>query len=493
MPVDESSRQHADSDAAAELSRLGYAQELFRTMGGFSNFAISFSIISILTGAMTLFDYGLKHGGPAQMGLGWPLVFVFTMMVVLSMAELAAAYPTSGAMYHWSTILGGRTWGWFTAWMSMVGLFSAVAAIDYGCAQNLAPLLRLPSTPGTLLLIYAVILLGQAVINQYGVKLVAWLNDASVAVHILGVVAVVGALFLFAPLQPAYYFFQRTTTTEHPYWWAFILGLLQAQWTFTGYEASAHVAEETHDPRRRVPWGMVMSVLVSGVFGYALLAAMTLAIPDVNAALSATDGEGHTIPSYVAIFQHALGGVWGSAVQAMVCAAQWFCGLSAITSLSRAIFAFARDEGMPGSAVLRRVHPARGTPGPAIWLTVTAAFVPLIATLYWPDTYSVVASVSTIGLYLAYCAPVALKLRKGSGWKPTAEWNLGRWSTPINVLAIGWTVFIAVVLVMPPNMVAGVTLVVIMGALAAWYAVSERHRYQGPKVMLGKHGQDASR
>src|SRR5438045_5311019 len=109
------------SDDARELRALGYAQELFRAIGGFSNFAISFSIISVLTGAVTLYSHGLVMGGPAEMALGWPLVSVFTLAVALSMAELASSMPTSGAMYHWVCLLGGKGWGWFTAWFNIVG------------------------------------------------------------------------------------------------------------------------------------------------------------------------------------------------------------------------------------------------------------------------------------------------------------------------------------------------------------------------------------
>ena len=147
--VKESEKQHIQQDIA-DLGRFGYAQELFRTMGGFSNFAISFSIISILTGAVTLYDYGLSMGGPAEMAFGWPLVSLFTMTVTLSMGELAASYPTSGGMYHWSAILGGRTWGWFSAWFNIIGLIAAIAGIDYGCAQFTTPLLGLPSSTGTI-------------------------------------------------------------------------------------------------------------------------------------------------------------------------------------------------------------------------------------------------------------------------------------------------------------------------------------------------------
>src|SRR5499426_100266 len=111
-----------------ELGRLGYAQELFRTMGGFSNFAISFSIISILTGAVTLYGHGLTMGGPAEMAFGWPLVTLFTLTVAMSMGELASALPTSGAMYHWSSRLGGKSWGWFTAWFNIIGQIAAIAS-----------------------------------------------------------------------------------------------------------------------------------------------------------------------------------------------------------------------------------------------------------------------------------------------------------------------------------------------------------------------------
>ena len=274
-----------------ELRRFGYAQELFRTIGGFSNFALSFSIISILTGAVTLYQHGLLMGGPAEMAFGWPLVAFFTMAVALSMAELASSVPTSGAMYHWASLLGGNSWGWFTAWFNITGQLAAIAGIDYGAAIFVTPLLGLPMTTTNILMVYAGILISHALLNHMGITLVARLNDLSVTVHIVGVIAIVGALTLFAPKQPSTYVFARITSNSEgwPYWWAFIVGLLQAQWTFTGYDASASVSEETVDPRRRVPWGIVMAVAVSAVVGYVLLIALTLAIKDLPSVLSARD------------------------------------------------------------------------------------------------------------------------------------------------------------------------------------------------------------
>ncbi|HYL97988.1 MAG TPA: amino acid permease, partial [Blastocatellia bacterium] len=367
---------HSAEADARELRALGYAQELLRTIGGFSSFAISFSIISILTGAVTLYGHGLTMGGPAEMAFGWPLVTIFTLTVALSMAELASALPTSGAMYHWSCKLGGKGWGWFTAWLNLIGQVATLAAIDYGCATFVAPLLGIPDSTINTLAVFSLILISHALINHYGIRLVAWLNDFSVTVHIIGVLAIVGVLFLFAPRAHTAFFFERVTNNPNrwPYWWAFIIGLLQAQWTFTGYDASASVSEETVDPRRRAPWGILMAVLVSSVVGYLLLLALTLSIKDIGAILNAKDASGNSIPAVIAILQSSLGQRAGAVFSGLAAMAMWFCGLSAVTWNSRQIYAFSRDRGLPASDVWAHVSEKHKTPAAAIWLCVIAAF-----------------------------------------------------------------------------------------------------------------------
>ncbi|MEW5975310.1 MAG: amino acid permease [Acidobacteriota bacterium] len=474
-PFSESpSGSQADRDAQ-ELSRLGYAQELFRTMGGFSNFAVSFSIISILTGAVTLFGYGFEMGGPLQMTLGWPLVALFSLFVALGMAELSSAFPTSGAMYHWASALGGKGWGWTSALLNLVALITAVAGIDYGCAQFLAPLLGISSTKMNLLWLYGLILFSHALINHFGIRWVAFLNDASVTIHVVGVAVVVAALAFFAPHQPASFLLQPINSNGRDYTWAFILGLLQAQWTFTGFDASAHLAEETHDPRRRVPWGIVMSVLVSAVIGYILLLGLVLAIGNIPAILGATDRSGEPVPAVVAILQQALGSRAGAAMSAIAMLAMWFCGLSCVTSCSRTVYAFARDHGLPGSSLWKRVSPTHGTPDAAVWGTVVAAFVALV----YSGAYSVVTSISALTFYLSYLIPIFLGLRS-PGWQRDAPWNLGRYSRVVACLGLGWGCFILVVLVLPPNQLAGKTLAALAIVLAGLYFGWVRQRYDGP-------------
>src|SRR5690348_16853215 len=198
------------------LHAMGYAQELYRAMGGFSNFAISFTIISILSGCLTLFGTGLNSAGPVAGSIGWPLVSVFVVLVALSMAELASSYPTAGGLYYWASKLGGSGWGWYTGWFNLIGQVAVTAGIDYGLAVSIDVLLNawFPSFPATLgsvngidpatqwatLGIYAVVLILHATLNIFGVRIVAFLNDVSVWWHIVGVLLIGGGVVVAALL-----------------------------------------------------------------------------------------------------------------------------------------------------------------------------------------------------------------------------------------------------------------------------------------------------
>lgn len=458
-----------------QLHGFGYAQQLFRDMGGFSNFAISFSIISILTGAVTLYGYGLNAGGPLVMTLGWPLVTVFTLAVAAGLAELASAFPTAGAMYHWAAILGGPGWGWFTAWFNFTGQFAILAGISYGCADFMTPLLGLEPTATNKLLVYAAILFSQGILNHIGIRLVARLNDFSAWYHMVGGAVLVVALFFFAPKQPATFLLKANfTTLEFPYWWAFLLGLLQAQWTYTGYDASAHITEETVDPSRNAPWGLFNAVAVSAVFGYVMLLAVTLSIQDLPGAAAAGN-------PFIYIIETALGTTFGRAMLWMVTLAMWFCGLSSVTSISRMIFAFARDHGMPASPLWSQISKKYRSPAPAIWLAIGVAFLIAI----YSRAYSVIVSISTIGLYVSYGIPILLGLRaqRHGQWTHRGPWHLGKWSRFNAVIALLWITFITVLFVAPPNQLTGYTFLGLTVFLLIYYFVDVRHWFRGPQRM----------
>lgn len=476
------------------LHRFGYAQQLLRDMGGFSNFAISFSIISILTGAVTLYGVGLNAGGPVVMGIGWPLVTFFVLFVAAAMAELASAIPTSGALYHWASFLGGPTWGWMTAWLNLIGLIAAIAGIDYGCAQFMVPLLGLRETQANFMVVFGVLLFSHAVLNHMGIRTVARLNDFSAWYHVAGVAIVVLALAFFAPKQPVSWLFTNTftTVTDKPYWFAFLGGLLQAQWTYTGYDASAHTIEETKNARVSAPWGIYLSVAVSGLFGFLMLAFVTLAIKDLNATASASN-------PFVYIFEQALGGAFGHVVLWIVTVAMWFCGLSCVTSTSRMIFAFARDRGLPLWAIWASVSPRWRTPAAGVWLAGVLAFLlvclifGVVQASHWQGwirpfefstVYQAVTGISTIGLYLSYGIPLLLKMRavRQGLWTTRANgpWSLGNWSVPVNLIALSWIAFITVLFVLPPNQLTGYVFAGALLVMVGFYFIRVRGKFRGP-------------
>ena len=184
-----------------QLHSLGYAQELRRGMRTFSNFAVSFTIISILSGCLTLFAFAMNTGGPAVMTLGWLFVGFFVMLVALGMAEVASSYPTAGGLYYWAAKLApqsgrsGAQWSWFVGWFNLVGQVAVTAGIDFGLASFTTALLNLvfgyPVTPTSTIAVYAVVLILHGLLNTFGIRLVALLNDVSVWWHLVGVAAIV--------------------------------------------------------------------------------------------------------------------------------------------------------------------------------------------------------------------------------------------------------------------------------------------------------------
>lgn len=472
----------ADAAAARELGRLGYVQELRRRMGGFSSFAVSFSIISVLTGCITAYSDAIGPGGPRALGVGWPLVSAGTLFVALAMAELASAFPTAGALYHWSAILGGARWGWVTASMNILGQIAIVAAIDFGCASELAATLGAPpESKAVPLALLVVILATHALLNAFSVRIVAGLNDFSATVHVLGVVALVALLFALGRAQPlSFLAHAETTRPDGDVTLGFLNGLVLSMFTFTGYDASAHMSEETHEPARAAPRGIVTSVLVSAVAGYLLLAGITLAIRD----LPAIAGDKHAA---LLVMRRALGDGVGRLGMGLALAAMWFCGLSSVTSASRTIYAFARDGGLPLSSLLARVSPRAKTPIAAIGLATAAPLLLVLATAPLSDAlFDAMAKMATMGLYVSYATPIALgaRARLRGAWTKLGPFHLRSAGVVVAFVAVAWSAFVLVVCSLPPNQLPAKMLAGCVALLAVlWFAIVRR-RFRGPSVTL---------
>lgn len=469
---------------ARQLREFGYVQELARRMNGFSNLAISLSIICILAGGLTSFHLGFCSVGGASIGLGWPLVSLFSLVVAAAMAQVASAFPTAGGLYHWAAILGGRGWGWLTAWFNIVGLVTVLAAINVGTYQFVAGSFfpDMANHIPTQLAAVAVVTFSQAFINHLGIRVTTLLTDFS-GYFILIVAALLTVVLLASAGQ---WDLTRLVTfanysglpEDAPVWgrtsslgWLFALGFLLPAYTITGFDASAHVSEETVGAAINVPRGIVRSVLVSGIAGWIMLAAIVLAIPDMDA--GAAQGP--------QVFFATLRALLPSWTVALLCGsigiAQYLCGLATVTSASRMVYAFARDGGLPGA--LRRVCPRFRTPDVAIWVVAATAF---LFTVYTP-VYSTITAVCTIFLYLSYVLPSALGLAAyGRTWTRMGPWNLGVWYRPLAAASVLGCLGLIVIGMQPPNEKA---LWVVCGAIAvlgaAWLFVA-RHGFAGPPV-----------
>ncbi|HEY0641083.1 MAG TPA: amino acid permease [Pseudonocardiaceae bacterium] len=479
-------------DDTRRLHEMGYAQELARTMSGFSNFAVSFTIISILSGCLTLYAFGMNTGGPVMIIWGWPFVGAMTLLVGLAMAEVCSSYPTAGGLYYWSAKLArgnGAAWSWFTGWFNFLGQVAVTAGIDFGAAFFLNAYLDLQFgyavTPGHTITLFGVILVLHGLLNTFGVRLVARLNDISVWWHVIGVVVIVGALVLLPDrhqdASTVFTSFVNNTGWTSTFYVA-LLGLLLAQYTFTGYDASAHMTEETHDAARSGPRGIVMSILVSLVAGWVLLLGVTFAIQDYGS--TAADA----VPP-AKIFVDALGSTGGEILLLIVIGAQFFCGMSSVTANSRMIYAFSRDGALPASRFWHAVNKRTRTPTRAVWLAAGGAFLLGLPYLWNATAYAAVTSIAVIGLYIAYVMPTFLRLRQGDRFE-RGPWHLGRWSRPVGTAAVIWVGLITVLFMLPQRSpvtvetfnYAPVAVLVVLGFAGIWWLVSARRWFTGPKV-----------
>jgi amino acid transporter len=531
------SQQDVIKQDVADLHRLGYAQELLRSMGGFSNFAISFSIISILTGAVILYDYGLAWAGTAAVLIGWPLVTVFVVAIAASMAEIASAYPTAGGLYYWASRMKNKDWGWWTAWLNLIGQFAIVAGINYAAAAFLnatliTPLLSnigieygnttefIPNLLNGQLVTMGILMLIELALNVGGINLVALLNQVSVWWHIVIVAAVVILVFLagkpdqsgltlFAvqPLDTAgswnnnlgFINLQYGPAITYPFVFAFFFSLLQANWTYTGYDASAHVAEETIGARVASAWGIFLSVVVSAVVGFIFLLALTTHLPDLKALFPATLDDPATYSQYyfgggvavIDILRYNLGTL-GDLLSAGIAIAMAFCGLSSVASAGRMLYAFSRDDGLPGSGWLKRVSRRYRTPANSLTAIVLVSWLFTVAA-FWAGAQGgpggggiaivIVTAISTIFLYAAYGVVIYLGATT-EGWRAERVWSLGRLSKPIAWFALFWILVLLLLFSWPTSgNISWPFMALTVLFLLIYFFAYARSRFKGPRSM----------
>jgi amino acid transporter len=467
------------SEDERRLAALGYKQELNRSWSGFSNFAISFSVISILSGCFTTFSQAWNNGGPIAISIGWPIIAVFILFIGLSMAELASAYPTSGGIYWWASKLGGAKAGFYTGWLNFIGLLAITASVVYGVATFLNIVLGtyFPGYASGFLsgdnihqqfFWFLIVMIIITILNCFSSQVQAMMNNVSVWWHVFGAALVIGILII-APKehQSLKWIFTRQINNSgfsngNVYWlYVLPLGFLLTQYTITGFDASAHMSEETQGAHVTAAKGIWQSIFYSAIGGYILLLAFLSAatkpeiVNSVDAAVNPY-GRGSVIP----ILANALSPFLFKIVLLISTGGQLFCGIACLTSCSRMMFAFSRDGAIPGHKYWAKIN-KRHVPVNAI---LASAVIGILITLpaLWkspggiPTAFYAVVSIGVVGLYMAFIIPIWLRWREGNRFD-VGEWNLGKHYKWMNLLAMIEIVVICIYFILPfePDAVPG--------------------------------------
>ena len=477
---------------------------------------MSFTIISILSGCLTLYGYGLLHGGPPVMLWGWLMVGVLVLFAGMSLGEICSAYPTAGGLYYWSAKLApgnsAPIWSWFTGWFNLLGQVAVTAGISFGCAFSISAFLNILTgnafwMKSWVTIVILVVVLGiQGLLNTFNVRLVALLNDVSVYWHLIGV-GLIFVLLFWAPSSDSHQTasflfgsqgwdaFKGLSGFSIPFY-VFLIGLLNAQYTFTGYDASAHVSEETINARISAPKGIVNSIWVSLIAGFILLVAVSFAIPHHfpvtigDVVFTSYSSIAADLVPWARIFEFAAGRAVGLLLILVVIVAQFFCGMSSITANSRMVYAFSRDGAVPGSRFWHHVSKGQRVPVRTAWFGAVGALILSLPYLYNVTAYAAVTSIAVIGLYISYLTPVFLRRINPKAFVP-GPWVLGKTIGPIlNWIAIVWVVIIVILLMLPQYSpitrlnfnYAPIAVVAVIGFAGIYWAVSARKWFTGPKV-----------
>ena len=495
------------------LAELGYKQELDRSWSSFSNFAISFSIISILAGCFTTFGQAWNNGGPVAISWGWPVISLFILLIGFTMSELVSAYPTSGGIYWWASKMGGPAAGFFTGWLNLIGLLAVTASVAYGCATFL------DLTLGTLsdgwaedyslkrvFLLFVIILAVAATLNIFSGHLLAVINNVSVWWHVAGVAIVVLILAIVPKTHMAIgevfggkvnnSGYADAASNGSTYWFLVLpLGFLLTQYTITGFDASAHLSEETQGASEAAAKGIWRSIAYSAIGGWILLLDFLFAVQDKDAITKGGGGVN-------LIFDQALGQGWHVLVLAISTAGQFFCTIACLTSASRMTFAFSRDGAIPGSKLWSKVSASKVPANAVVFVAVIGAIITLPALIEVdingapvPVAFYAVVSVAVIGLYLAFLIPIWLRWKMGDDFVP-GSWNNGKKYKWMNLVAVAEIAIISVYFILPftpaafpwnddfswkfvnyaPILTFGTLL-----ALTIWWHVSAKKWFTGPK------------
>jgi urea carboxylase system permease len=449
----------------AELNEFGYTNKLKRTLGSFHTFAAGISYISVLTGTFQLSYFGISSGGPAYWW-SWPMVFIGQLFVALSFAELASHYPVAGSIYNWSKKLGGNHVAWLAGWMMLLASIVSISATALAYQKTLPQIwsgFQVVHTGGPTddaangVLLASALIVFTTLVNAFGVKLMARINSAGVAIELIAAVLLI--LFLAAAVTRGPGVVMDTANTggsySSGYLGAFLVASIASSYVMYGFDTASSLGEESLDPHRNAPRAILRSLIASFILGgliilLALMAARNLSAPELS-----TDGLQFVLTD-------ALGPMIGRFFLLVVFVAITVCVLAVHTAAIRIAFAMARDNSLPGGSALARVSPRFQTPVvPAVVVGIIAIAI-LVVNINQPQIFSAVTSLAIILIYVSYLlvtVPMLVARLRGkwSSAKREGRFSMGRFGLPVNILAVLWGLGMTVNLAWPRQEVYNAT------------------------------------
>ncbi|CAO3692699.1 unnamed protein product [Rhizopus stolonifer] len=492
-PKQSKKREYVDDEIL--LASLGYKQDLNRQLSVFSNFAISFGCCSVLSGLLPMWGTALLNGGTSVTIWGYLVVALLTLTIGSSLAEICSAFPTTGGLYFWTAQLSDSEWVPFMCWI--VGYFNwlslsvAICASDLGMAQFLVSAISLmkpefQSTPAIDYGIFLAILIVHGFMNILPVKYTGIINNLSVWWHMMGTLFIVFVGLLLTPNKPSATFafgqvYNGTGFNSSGYAW--LIGLLQAQFTLNGYDTAAHVSEETKSAQRGSPMGIVMAIAISAIAGTVLMIACAFMIQDfdrqiLNPSMSMAITQ---------VFLDGTGLGWTMWFLVIVLVAMYFAGAAVVVGSSRQTYAFARDGAMPFSKWLTKLTDYK-VPANAVWFNIGFAAILGLPYLFSDVAFETIVSINTIAANISYFIPIWLRITMARKRFERGPYNMGRFSVPCGIIACVWIFFTSLLFILPTeypvtpeNMnFAIIPFFFVIGLATVAYLVSGRKWFTGP-------------
>ena len=433
------SQSRVDNDSK-ELAKFGYKQDLSRSMRKFSSFAVSFSLISILTGIFANFHFGFSEVGNF-ISISWLIVFIGQFIVALIMAELSINYPISGYGYQWTYRLVGSKLGFATGWLLLLQFLTGFPGICKALSVVLSDLIfqNLNTNVSSLLISVSIIWI-VTLIHLKGINLVSKINNVGVITEIIGVLMLIFFLgyFLFNKTDDFEVLSNLNNLSLSDFTFkSFALSILLGAWCLTGFEAAADMSEETKDPKYTVPKSIKYSLLSSGILGLIIILLSTVFL--------STDNYEKINNNYLTdMLQSEFGIPIYLLTLFFIIIAIFACAVACLATASRLIFSMSRDSILPKSKWLSFVDNNKSPSNSLIFIGVISTFFVVIF-----EKIEMITSVSAISGYMGYCGIIY------SSFFLTASSSVNRIPLILKIIALTWCVFVVLCLLLPGQPVEG--------------------------------------